>query len=82
MTCGFGLLGLFQRQQQLVLGQGLGPAAEAVALQFLDDLPQPLALGPLGQEHRLEQVGIVGQSGEAAVTKRSESCFATRTRPV
>jgi hypothetical protein len=38
MACGFTLFDLFQRQQQLVLGQGLGPAAEAVALQFLDDL--------------------------------------------
>jgi hypothetical protein len=47
----------------LVLGQGLGPVAEVVALQFLDDLPEPLALGTLGQEHRLELVGIIRQSG-------------------
>jgi hypothetical protein len=63
MACGFGLLDFFQGQKELLLRQGLGPAAEAVALQFLDDLPQPLALGALGQEHRLEQVGIIGQSG-------------------
>jgi hypothetical protein len=40
-AAGLGLLGLFKPQQQLVLGQRLGPPAEAVALQFLDDLFKP-----------------------------------------
>src|SRR6185437_13777500 len=57
------LLGLFQSQQELVLGQALGAAAEAVPLQSLDDLAQPLALGPLLQEHRLEQARVVGKPG-------------------
>jgi hypothetical protein len=55
------LFGLLQAQLELFLGQGLGPAAKAMTLQLLDDLAQPLALRPLGQHHRLEQVGIVWQ---------------------
>ena len=55
------LLGLFQSQQELVLRQALGAAAEAVTLQGLDDLAQPLALGPLLQEHRLQQARVVGK---------------------
>jgi len=35
------LLDVLQTQGQLIGVQGLGPAAEAVALQFLDDLAQP-----------------------------------------
>lgn len=42
---GLDLLDLFQAQQQLVDGQALSPAAEAVTLQLLDDLAQPLILG-------------------------------------
>ena len=38
------LLDVFQTQQHLIFGQRLRPAAEAMALQFLDDLTQPLAL--------------------------------------
>jgi hypothetical protein len=30
-------------------------------LELLDDLAQPIALGALGQQHRLELVGIVRQ---------------------
>lgn len=63
MAGGLGLLDLFEREQQLIFRQGLGAATEAVTLQFLDDLAQPLALGALGQEHCLEQIAIVGQSG-------------------
>jgi hypothetical protein len=57
------LLGLFQSQQELILGQALGAAAEAVTLQGLDDLAQPLALGALLQKHRLEQARVVGKPG-------------------
>jgi len=57
---GLDLLGLFQAQQQLLDGQALCPAAEAVALQFLDDLAQPLVLGALRREHRLKRDRIVG----------------------
>jgi len=53
------LLGLLQPQEKLVLGQALGPAPEAVTLQLLDDLAEPVALCTLGQEHRLEQAGVV-----------------------
>ena len=48
------LLDLFQGQQQLVHGQALRPATEAVTLQFPDDLAQPRVLGALGGEHRLK----------------------------
>jgi hypothetical protein len=59
---GLSLFGLFQPQQQLILGQALGAAAEAVTLHRLDDLLQPLGARPLGQEHGLEQVRIIGES--------------------
>jgi len=59
---GLDLLCLFQTQQQLVDGQALCPAAEAVALQFLDDLAQSLVLCALRREHRrLKRDRIVGQ---------------------
>ena len=59
---GFSLFGLFQSQQQLILGQALGAATEAVTLHRLDDLLQPLGPRPLSQEHGLEQIRIVGES--------------------
>jgi len=34
---------------ELLLGQALGPAPEAMTLQLLDHLTQPLALRPLGE---------------------------------
>gem|GEM_PF-6869387 len=55
------LLGLFEPQQKLVLRQRLGPAAEAVALQFLDDLAQTLVLDLARQHHRFERGQIVGK---------------------
>lgn len=42
-------------------GQRLRPAAKPVTLQFLDDLTQPLVLHPLGEQHRFQRLGIVGQ---------------------
>jgi hypothetical protein len=68
------LLGLFQSQQELILGQALGAAAEAVTLQGLDDLAQPLALGALLQKHRLERTRIVrkGRSGRGHEQIRSD----------
>jgi hypothetical protein len=44
---GFGLLGLFEREQQLIFGQALGAAPEAMALKSLDDETQPLTFGTL-----------------------------------
>ena len=38
------LLDLFEPEQQLIFGQRLGAPAEAMALQLLDDLAQPLVL--------------------------------------
>lgn len=60
---GLDLLGLFQTQQQLLDGQALGPAAEAVTLKLLDDLAQPFVLGTLGGEHRLKRNRIVARRG-------------------
>src|SRR5438552_362360 len=73
VTGGFDLLGLLQAELQLLFGQALGPAAKAMPLQFFDDLAQPLAFGSLGQQHRLEQVGIVGESYSRARHAASES---------
>jgi hypothetical protein len=55
------LLGILQRQLQLVFGQTLGPTAEAMTLKLPEDLTRPLALEPLGDQHRLEQAGVIGQ---------------------
>ena len=55
------LLDVFQGEQQLIFRQRLGPAAEAITLQLLDDLFQPLGACPLRQQHRLQRAGIVGE---------------------
>src|SRR6266576_1871216 len=56
---GCDLFDIFQAQQHLLLGQRLRPAAKSVSLQLLDDLTQPLALVPLGKQHRLQRLDIV-----------------------
>ena len=60
---GLAPLDLLQRQVQLVDGQGLGASSEAVALELLDDLRQPLHLGrecrALAEQRRLKGRGIV-----------------------
>jgi hypothetical protein len=55
------LLDVFQAQQHLLLGQRLRPAPKAMSLQFLDDPTQPLALAPLGKQHRFHRLGIIRQ---------------------
>jgi hypothetical protein len=61
VLCGLDLLGLFEREKELIFRPALGASAEAVALQSLDDLAQPLALGTLFQKHRLERARIIGK---------------------
>jgi hypothetical protein len=34
-------------------------------LQFLDDLTQPLALAPLGEQHRFQHLRIVRQDADS-----------------
>lgn len=60
VTGGLDLFGLFEPQQQLILGERLSSSAEAVTLQFLDDLDQPGVLDVARQDHRLQRVRIVG----------------------
>ena len=55
------LFGLFEPKEKLVLRKGLGPTAEAVALQFLDNLPQPGILRLARKHHGLERVQVVGK---------------------
>ena len=55
------LLDFFEAEQQLIFRQRLGPSAEAVTLQLLDDLLQPFGARTLCQQHRLERAGIVGK---------------------
>jgi hypothetical protein len=57
----FDLLDLFQTQQHLLLRQRLCPAAKAMPLQLLDDLTQPFALAPLGEQHRFQRLEIIRQ---------------------
>ena len=61
MTGCFDLLGLLESELQLIHRQAFGAPSKAVTLELLDDLAQAIALGTLGQQHRLEQIGIVGQ---------------------
>lgn len=56
---GGNLLDVLETEQHLLLGKCLGLPAKAMTLQFLDDLAQPLALVPLGQQHRLQRFGII-----------------------
>src|SRR5262249_46684998 len=53
------LLDVFQAQQHLIFRQRLCPPAKPMSLQFLDDLTQPFALAPLGEQHRFQRLGIV-----------------------
>jgi hypothetical protein len=53
------LFDVLEAEQHLFLGQRLRLPAKAMALQFLDDLAQPFALVPLGQQHRLQRLGII-----------------------
>ena len=57
------LLDVFERKQQLIVRQALGAAAEAVALQILDDLNKPLCALALGDQnqHRLQRLRVVGK---------------------
>ena len=74
------LLGLFQAEQQLIFRQRLGAAAEAMALQLLDDLAQPLVLDPLGKQHRLQRAGIVGKRIRQDRHGASRPCRRTASR--
>jgi hypothetical protein len=61
MTGCLDLLCLLESELQLIHRQAFGTPSEAVTLELLDDLAQPIALGTLGQQHRLEQIGIIRQ---------------------
>jgi hypothetical protein len=58
---GFDLFGFLEPQQKLILGKRLGPSAEAVTLQFLDDLDQTGILDVARQDHCFQRVQIVGK---------------------
>jgi hypothetical protein len=55
------LLDVLERQQQLIFRQALGAAAEAVALQVLDDRNKPFRALAFGDHHSLQRFGIVGK---------------------
>lgn len=59
---GFVLLDIFEAELHLIFGQRFRAPAEAVALQFFDDLKKPFILKALGDEHRLERFIVVGKS--------------------
>ena len=61
MTGRLDLLDILQSQLKLFRRQGFSPPPEPVSLQLLDDLTQPLALAPLGKQHRFQRLGIVRQ---------------------
>lgn len=53
------LFGFFEPKEKLILRKRLGSAAEAVALQFLDDLAQPGILRLARKHHGSERVQVV-----------------------
>jgi hypothetical protein len=55
------LLDVFEPEQQLIFRKSLCAPAEAVTAQLIDDLFQPLGTRTLGQQHRLQRVGVVGE---------------------
>lgn len=55
------LLGFFEPKEKLILWKRLGATAEAVALQFLDDLAQPSVLRLARKHHGFERVQVVGK---------------------
>ena len=74
------LLGFLEPEQQLIFGQALGPSAEAVPLQFLDDLSQPGVLDIARQHHRLQRVRIVGKLVSRDCHLGDDSTFAACRR--
>ena len=56
------LLDILEPEQHLIFRQRLRAAAEAMALQFFDDLEKPLVADALYNQHRLERAGILGKS--------------------
>lgn len=73
LVIGRGLLDFLKAEQKLIFRQRLGPAAKAVALQFLDDLLETFGPQTLGDQHRLERAGIVGKRVGRGCHTRSES---------
>ena len=57
----FALFDVFEGEQQLIGRQRLGASAEAMALHVLDDLDEPFRTNALGDQHRLQRLGIVGK---------------------
>ena len=55
------LLDLFKSKQQLIFEQRLCALAEAMTLKFFDDLFEPLGARPLGKQHCLQRIGVVGK---------------------
>ena len=72
------LLDIFKPKQHLLFGQCLGTAAEAMTLQFLDDLTEPIILRPLRNQHRLERARIVRKCIRRDRHGGSRSCVALR----
>jgi hypothetical protein len=55
----YALFNIFEREQELIFRQLLGPAAEPMPLQFFDDLFEPLGTRALRQQHGFQRIGIV-----------------------
>ena len=72
------LLDVFEPEQHLIFRQCLRAAAEAMTLQFLDDLEKPLIAHPLCNQHRLQRAGIVGKSIRLNGHGRIRTCTALR----
>lgn len=69
------LFDLLEGQEHLVFRQALGAPTEAMPLQFLDDLTQPLVLRLLGEEHGAERNRVGGEGVGRLCHKTDSSIF-------
>ena len=76
------LLDVFQAEQHLIFRQRLGAAAEAMALQLLDDLAQPLGAARSASSIAFSVPGSSGACPSAAVMKRDYIIAATTCEPL
>ena len=77
---GLDLLDLLELEQELILGQRLGPPTEAMTLKLLDDLAQSLDLPLARDQHRLKRLRVTGKLWRERGHDPDSTIFASRLR--
>jgi hypothetical protein len=76
----FALFDVFEGEQQLVGRQRLGASAEAMALHVLEDLDETFRADALGDQHRLQRLGVIGQCVDGRRHVRDDTTESWRLR--